>query len=150
MNLDCVNAGASWVTDPYGITTQNANVYIVNKSGTSGNRLIKCTSDPLSGALSGCTVLAVPDLNGPTGLSAQSGQLYIVNADGDSLTKCTIASPSGLLSNCVDAGAALLDTPWALAFDAYGFAYITNVGDDSVVRCSGAGGVLSSCIKYGH
>lgn len=137
---------------PVGITISNAYAYITNNAGGSRSTgFISICSIGNGGALS-CSAFNDTTIDGPKGIAAYNGYVYIVNNTSTAsvaVIACLI-SGSGSLSGCADTGAALdlFDSPQAIVIN-QGYAYITSLANNAVIKCTVNGATFISCGNAG-
>ena len=102
----------------------------------------RCAVDPSTGALSACVEAITSGLTGLQLLTVNNGYLYLPGLSA-AVTKCTIASGTGEISNCAP-------TSTSADYDiviANGYAYTVN--DEKRCLVDADTGALSSCVSTG-
>lgn len=143
---NCRQRTISQKKEPTGVAFYNNFAYVANRNPQQST-VSQCSIDP-TGDLTNCKEIADPAFAGLAGITFDNGFIYVVN-HGSMLSKCSVDSQTGVLSNCVKTGNSAIRAN-GVTFNK-GYAYIANVTDDgsNILQCAvnSKTGVISPICK---
>ena len=159
---NCVNSGANETAFIFDFAINGNFGYTLKRFG---NQIMQCGLDATTGALSNCGEIAgITGLHEPLNMAFKDSRVYIANADlsASSVSVCSVASDTGVISDCKDANASPYNFnptttddngntvpkgvgPTGIAIKG-STAYIVSSDNKNVIRCEiGTDGTFTSC-----
>jgi hypothetical protein len=147
-----ITTPTGYPSDAYGIGIYSGPypyVVIYFTANKLSNTISACPDVGNSGSITACTPAGGSNFNQPVSITSSLSKSYILvaNAGDSTVTRCDVSTSSGtaLLSNCTHTGSNF-NNPSAI-LEYFGYAYITNKGDNTVTLCKDTAGELSECSR---
>lgn len=141
--------GFAWPTS-IAFNSTGDRAWVAEAFFADSRRIFSCSRNTSSGALSGCSGVAVGGItSGPLFIETDNVNNHLFVSVGNNILVCPITNQAtGTIGACVNTGATGLSDPEAFVFH-NGFVYITNRTSSSISRCNytPATGQFSSCIN---